>query len=72
MAKSTIGIPEVFALPGDTVASDREAIEGREKALEATTLAQDNIVREWFGGRESSSVIWLGVLILNILSAGSK
>ena len=45
-AKSTTGIPEVSTLPLDAVASDREAMEGRNKALEETALAQDSIRRE--------------------------
>ena len=48
LAKSTIGIPEVSTLPLDTAASDLEATEGRNEALETTALAQDNILRECF------------------------
>lgn len=44
MVKSIIGIPEVSTLPEDTVASEREATEGRKRALKVVTLAQENIV----------------------------
>ena len=51
-AKSTVGIPEVSTFPEDTVASDREATEGRKEVLEAVTLAQDNMTPGgWFGRR---------------------
>lgn len=38
-AKSTIGIPDVSTSPLDTVASDREAMKGRNEALETAVLA---------------------------------
>lgn len=49
-----IGIPEVSTLLLDTVASDREATKGRNKALEAKGLAQNNILRESVGINRSA------------------
>jgi hypothetical protein len=56
-----MGIPEVSTLPADTVASEREATEGRANALKVVTLAQENIVRERVMEGGSQAVIFLGV-----------